>query len=79
MTRRALANRRPAETFEFTVADLRYMCTVGRFPDGSIAELFLNNHKSQRCGHERTRLSNRVLDCGAMRRQSRSDPTSFVS
>src|SRR5262249_46087333 len=32
----------------------------------------------QRCGHERTRFGNRVLDCGAMRRQSRSDPTSFL-
>src|SRR5262249_15876551 len=46
MTRRPLANRRHAETFELTVAGLRYTCTVGRFPDGSIAELFLNNYKS---------------------------------
>jgi ribonucleoside-diphosphate reductase alpha chain len=46
MTRRRLANRRLAETFELTVAGLRYMCTVGRFPDGSIAELFLSNDKS---------------------------------
>ena len=46
MTRRRLADRRVATTFELTVADLRYTCTIGRFPDGSIAELFLNNHKS---------------------------------
>src|SRR6516164_2586452 len=46
MTRRTLANRRHAETFELEVAGLRYTCTVGRFPDGSIAELFLSNHKS---------------------------------
>jgi hypothetical protein len=46
MTRRPLPNRRPAETFEFTVIGLRYTCTFGRFPDGSIAELFLSNHKS---------------------------------
>jgi len=46
MTRRALPNRRHAETFELTVAGLRYTCTVGRFPDGSIAELFLSNHKT---------------------------------
>jgi hypothetical protein len=45
MTRRALANRRHAEAFEFTVAGLRYTCTVGRFPDDSIAELF-SNHKT---------------------------------
>jgi len=46
MTRQRLPNRRLAETFELTVAGLRYTCTVGRFPDGSIAELFLSNHKT---------------------------------
>jgi len=45
MTRRPLPKRRIAETFQLTVARLRYTCTVGRFPDGSIAELLLN-HKS---------------------------------
>jgi hypothetical protein len=47
MTARArLPDRRPAETFEFDVAGLRYTATVGRFPDGRIGEIFLNNHKS---------------------------------
>jgi hypothetical protein len=44
--RRRLADRRLAETFELEVADLRYTATFSRFPDGSIGELFLNNHKS---------------------------------
>ena len=44
--RERLANRRLAETFDLEVASLRYTCTVGRFPDGSIAELFLSNHRS---------------------------------
>jgi hypothetical protein len=44
--RQRLPNRRQAETFTFEVAGLRYTCTVGRFPDGSIGELFLSNHKS---------------------------------
>jgi hypothetical protein len=44
--RRRLPNRRLAETFELEVAGLRYICTVGRFPDGAIGELFLSNHKS---------------------------------
>jgi hypothetical protein len=35
-----------AETFEREVAGLRYTCTVGKFPDGRISELFLSNHKS---------------------------------
>jgi ribonucleoside-diphosphate reductase alpha chain len=44
--RRQLENRRAAETFNLEIAGLRYTCTVGRFPDGSIAELFLSNHRS---------------------------------
>jgi hypothetical protein len=47
MSERArLPNRRPAETFRLEVGGLAFTCTVGRFPDGSIGELFLNNHKS---------------------------------
>jgi hypothetical protein len=46
MTRKRLPNRRLSETFSFEVAGLRYICTVGRFPDGSIGEVFLSNHKS---------------------------------
>jgi hypothetical protein len=44
--RRRLENRRCAETFELDCAGLRYTSTVGRYPDGRIGELFLNNHKS---------------------------------
>jgi hypothetical protein len=44
--RRRLPNRRPGETFELEAGGLHYLCTVGRFPDGSLGELFLNNHKS---------------------------------
>jgi ribonucleoside-diphosphate reductase alpha chain len=43
--RNRLPNRRPAETFELEVAGLRYTCTVGRFSDGTIGEIFLQNHK----------------------------------
>jgi hypothetical protein len=69
MTRQSLANRRHAETFELTVAGLRYTCTVGRFPDGSIAELFLNNHKSNSAADTNARDSAIVfsiaVQCGA--------------
>jgi hypothetical protein len=44
--RNRLPNRRPAESFELEVEGLLYTATVGRFPDGKIGELFLNNHKS---------------------------------
>src|SRR2546421_4997127 len=44
--RERLPNRRLGETFELEVAGLRYTCTIGRFPDGRIGEIFLNNQKS---------------------------------
>jgi hypothetical protein len=44
--RARLPNRRLAETFNFVCNSLPYICTVGRFPDGRIAEIFLSNHKS---------------------------------
>jgi hypothetical protein len=43
--RARLADRRLAETFELEVCGLHYTCTVGRFPDGSVGEVFLQNHK----------------------------------
>jgi ribonucleoside-diphosphate reductase alpha chain len=44
--RQRLPDRREAVTFELQAGGLRYTCTVGRFSDGSIGELFLSNHKS---------------------------------
>jgi hypothetical protein len=44
--REHLPNRRASTTFNFEVAGLRYTATVSRFPDGRLAELFLNNHRS---------------------------------
>jgi hypothetical protein len=44
--RNRLPNRRPAESFELEVGGLCYTATIGRFSDGTIGELFLNNHKS---------------------------------
>jgi hypothetical protein len=44
--RKRLPNRRMGETFELECAGLKYTCTVGRYSDGRIGELFLNNHKS---------------------------------
>jgi hypothetical protein len=47
MTSRArLPNRRANTTFDLEVDGLRYTATFSRYPDGSISELFLNNHKS---------------------------------
>jgi hypothetical protein len=44
--RMRLPNRRASETFDFECGGLKYTCTVGRFRDGRLAEVFLNNHKS---------------------------------
>ena len=43
--RRPLADRRICETFEIEVGGLRYSATVGRYADGAIGEIFLQNHK----------------------------------
>jgi hypothetical protein len=45
-SRNRLPNRRPAESFEVELEGLGYTATVGRFPDGTIGELFLSNLKS---------------------------------
>jgi hypothetical protein len=45
--RHRLPDRRPSETFDIEVRGLRFTATISRFPDGSIGEVFLVNHK---CG-----------------------------
>ena len=44
--RHRLPNRRPSETFELEAQGLKFTATVSRFPDGSLAEIFLQNHKA---------------------------------
>jgi hypothetical protein len=44
--RERLPDRRPAETFDVEACGLRYTCTIGRYPDGRIGEIFLVNHKA---------------------------------
>jgi hypothetical protein len=43
--RNRLPNRRPAESFEVEVQGVVYTATVGRFPDGTIGELFLSSYR----------------------------------
>src|SRR4029077_3774359 len=43
--RQRLTDRRPAETIEVEIAGLRYTVTVGRYADGAVGEVFLQNHK----------------------------------
>jgi hypothetical protein len=67
--RERLPNRRLGKTFELEVAGLRYTATIGRFPDGRIGEIFLNNHKSNSAADTNARDSAIVcsiaLQCGA--------------
>jgi hypothetical protein len=44
--RRRLENRRPCESFSIQLAGQRYVVSVGRFPDGAPAELFISNGKA---------------------------------
>lgn len=45
MSRRALPNRRAAETLDFACRGLNYVATVGAGGDGAPIELFLNAEK----------------------------------
>ena len=44
--RTRLPNRRPAEHFSFECNELRYTASIGRFPDGTLAEIFVTNSKA---------------------------------
>ena len=44
-TRERLPNRRASSTFEIEVAGLRYTGGFSQFPDGRVAEIFLQNRK----------------------------------
>ena len=57
-TRNRLPDRRPAESFELEVEGIRYTATLGRFPDGTIGELFLSSHKTNSSADTAAR------DCG---------------
>jgi hypothetical protein len=67
--RERLPNRRAGVTFDFVCAGLRYTATIGRFPDGRVGEIFLNNHKSNSAADTNARDSAIVcsiaLQCGA--------------
>jgi hypothetical protein len=45
IARNRLPNRRNNETFTLEVAGLHYTCTISRFPDGRVGEIFLTNTK----------------------------------
>lgn len=45
-TRQRLSDRRNSEIFDFTSMSMRFTASVSRYPDGRIAELFIDNHKA---------------------------------
>jgi hypothetical protein len=50
MTRERLPSRRSAELVDFDHAGRRWTATVGRFPDGRVAEIFLDTPKASALG-----------------------------
>ena len=44
--RERLPNRRAAETFDIEASGLRYTVTIGRYDDGRVSEVFLENHRA---------------------------------
>jgi hypothetical protein len=59
--RNRLNDRRSAESFDLEVGGVPYTATVGRFPDGTIGELFLSNHRSNSSADTAARDSAIVL------------------
>ena len=46
MTRERLPNRRASSLLDFEAMELKFTASVSRYPDGRIAELFIDNHKA---------------------------------
>jgi hypothetical protein len=44
--RERLPDRRSSETFDVEVSGRRYRCTISRFADGRLGEIFLSNNKA---------------------------------
>ena len=44
--RTRLPNRRSSENFDLEAQGLKFTATVSRYPDGSLFEIFLQNHKA---------------------------------
>jgi hypothetical protein len=69
MNRHRLDNRRLSESFNFKVGGLTYTATFSRFADGTVAELFLSNHKSNSAADTNARDSaiafSIAVQCGA--------------
>jgi hypothetical protein len=55
--RRRLPNRRASLVFDLELNGLRYTASVSRFPDGPVAEIFLQNHKPGSQSHSNARDS----------------------
>jgi hypothetical protein len=58
--RRRLQNRRSCESFDIQVANLSYKVSIGRFPSGELAEVFISNHRSNSSADVAAR------DCGIL-------------
>lgn len=46
MTRETLPPRRPAESFDFEIGNIRYTATLGFYEDGRLGEVFLCGPKA---------------------------------
>ena len=44
--RHRLPSRRASLTFDVEAQELKFTCSISRFADGSLAEVFLQNHKA---------------------------------
>ena len=72
--RQRLPNRRPSLSFDVESQGLRFTCTASWFPDGSLAEVFLQNHKAgSQAGINAQDLSSVLLAGAAIWRAGRNN------
>jgi hypothetical protein len=69
MSRVRLHNRRASENFSLEHYGMNYTATVSRFPDGSVAEIFLSNGKTgshaDAAARDSAVVASIALQCGA--------------
>ena len=46
MSRNRLPNRRKSLFFDFEAMAMKFTCSVSRYDDGRLAEIFIDNHKA---------------------------------
>ena len=76
---RTLPDRRPCETFQLVAGGLSYTCSFCRYSDGRLAEVFLQNHKTNSAADVNARDASIAFSIAVQEwRRRRGNPTGIV-